>query len=77
MRRKGVHNVHTLGVGSGRTGPGLGRMGDVFGGLADVQGPEPGLSPTSGTYYPSSEGLCLNVWISGTAGPGGRSSRRQ
>jgi hypothetical protein len=27
----GVHNVHTLGFGLGRTGTGLARIGDVFG----------------------------------------------
>ena len=44
-----VHNVHTLGFGSGRTGAGLGLIGDVCGGAADFQVLEPGSSPTWGT----------------------------
>ena len=56
-KKEGVHNVHTLGFGSGRTGVGLGRIGDVFGGVADFQGLECGSSPTSGTASPSSAGV--------------------
>jgi hypothetical protein len=50
-KKEGVHNVHTLGCGSGRTGAGLGRIPEVFGGVADLQGLEPGSSPTSGTVF--------------------------
>ena len=53
-KKEGVHNVHTLGFGSGRTGAGLGRIAEVFGGVADIQGLEPGSSPTSGTCFPCS-----------------------
>ena len=55
-QREGVHNVHTLGFGSGRTSAGLGRIADVFGGVADIQGLEPGSSPTSGTVFPQVRG---------------------
>jgi hypothetical protein len=55
-KKEGVHNVHTLGFGSGRTGAGLGRITEVFGGVADIQGLEPGSSPTSGTVF-SLQGL--------------------
>ena len=48
----GVHKVHTLGFGSGRTGAGLGRIAEVCGGAAEIQGLEPGSSPTSGTVFP-------------------------
>ena len=51
-KKEGVHNVHTLGFGPGRTGAGLGRIGDVCGGVAEIQGLEPGSSPTSGTVFP-------------------------
>ena len=51
-KNEGVHNVHTLGFGSGRTGAGLGRIGDVSGGVQCLQGLEPGSSPTSGTVFP-------------------------
>jgi hypothetical protein len=51
---EGVHNVHTLGFGSGPAGAGLGRIAEVFGGVADIQGLEPGSSPTSGTCFPCS-----------------------
>jgi hypothetical protein len=60
-KKEGVHNVHTLGLGSGRTGAGPGRIAEVFGGVADIQGLEPGSSPTSGTHDPSSEGFCVDV----------------
>jgi hypothetical protein len=56
-RKEGVHNVHTRGFGSGRTGAGLARIGDVFAGVADLQGLESGSSPTSGTCFPCS-GAC-------------------
>jgi hypothetical protein len=52
VQTEAVHNVHTQGFGSGRTGAGLGRTADVFGGVASFQGLEPGSSPTSGTAYP-------------------------
>jgi hypothetical protein len=55
-KNEGVHNVHTLGFGSGRTGAGLGRIAEVFGAVADLQGLEPGSSPTSGTVL-SLQGL--------------------
>jgi hypothetical protein len=55
-QKGGVHNVHTLGFGSGRTGAGLGRIADVCGGVADLLGLEPGSSPTSGTVL-SLQGL--------------------
>jgi hypothetical protein len=48
-KEEGVHNVHTLGFGSGRTGGGLGRIAEVFGEVAEIQGLESGSSPTSGT----------------------------
>ena len=50
-QREGVHNVHTMGFGSGRMSAGLGRIAEVFGGVADFQGLEPGSSPTSGTVF--------------------------
>ncbi|BCW66791.1 hypothetical protein NicSoilB4_15540 [Arthrobacter sp. NicSoilB4] len=53
-KKEGVHIVHTLGFGSGRTGAGLGRIAEVFGGAAEIQGLEPGSSPTSGTCFPCS-----------------------
>jgi hypothetical protein len=57
-----VHNVHTLGFGSGRTGIGLGRIAEDFGGVAETQGLEPGSSPTSGTAFPLVRGgFCFNV----------------
>ena len=56
-KKEGVHNVHTLGFGLGRTGHGLGRIAEVFGGVAEIQGLEPGSSPTSGTCFPWS-GAC-------------------
>ena len=40
-KKEGVHNVHTLGLGSGRTGAGPGRIAEVFGGVANSQGLEP------------------------------------
>ena len=57
--KEGVHNVHTLGFGSGRTGAGLGRSADVSGGVAEIQGPEPGSSPTSGTVFPQVRGFLV------------------
>ena len=56
-QNRGVHNVHTLGFGSGRTCAGPGRITEVFGGVADIQGPEPGSSPTSGTVFPQFRGF--------------------
>ena len=56
-KKEGVHNVHTLGFGSSRTGAGLGRIAEVFGGSADIQGLESGSSPTSGTVFPLFRGL--------------------
>ena len=53
-KKEGVHNVHTLGFGPGRTVAGLGRIADVCGGVAEIQGLEPGSSPTSGTCFPCS-----------------------
>jgi len=69
-KKEGVHNVHTLGFGSGRTGAGLGRIEEVFGGVAEIQGLEPGSSPTSGTCFPCS-GACGPLSASGflTNGP--------
>ena len=58
-RKEGVHNVHTLGFGLGRTGGGLGRIADVFGGVADLQVLEPGSSPTSGTVFPQVRGFLV------------------
>ena len=55
--KEGVHNVHTLGFGSGRITAGLGRIADVFGGVADFEGLEPGSSPTSGTVFPQVRGI--------------------
>jgi hypothetical protein len=54
---EGVHNVHTLGFGSGRTSAGLARTGYVFGSSQCLQGLESGSSPTSGTCFPCS-GAC-------------------
>ena len=56
-KKEGVHNVHTLGFGSGRTGAGLGRIAYVSAGGRYLQGLEPGSSPTSGTCFPCS-GAC-------------------
>ena len=66
-----MHNVHTLGFGSGRTGAGLGRIGDVCGGVADIQGLEPGSSPTSGTVFPQFRGFfgAFFVWTVSTLSP--------
>jgi hypothetical protein len=50
-KKDGVHNVHTLGFGSCRTGAGLARIAEDFGGAAEIQGLEPGSSPTSGTVF--------------------------
>jgi hypothetical protein len=36
VKEEGVHNVHTLGFGSGRTGAGPGRIAEVFGGVAEI-----------------------------------------
>jgi hypothetical protein len=55
--KESVHNVHTLGFGSGRTGAGLDRIADVIGGVAGSQGVEPGSSPTSGTAFPLVRGV--------------------
>ena len=41
-KKQGVHNVLTLGFGSGRTGAGLGRITHIFGGGADIVGLESG-----------------------------------
>jgi hypothetical protein len=54
-QKEGVHNVHTLGFGLGRTGTGFGRIAEVFGSSQCLQGPESGSSPTSGTAFPTSE----------------------
>ena len=35
-KNEGVHNLHTLGFGSGRTGAGLGRIAEVCGGVAEL-----------------------------------------
>ena len=58
-KKVGVHNVHTLGFGSGRTGAGLGRIVDVSGGVQCLQGLEPGSSPTSGTVFPQVRSVFL------------------
>jgi hypothetical protein len=58
-KKEGVHNVQTLGFGSGRTGAGLGRIAEIFGGVAEIQGQEPGSSPTSGTVFPQVRGLLV------------------
>ena len=47
-----VHNVHTPGFGSGRTGAGLGRVGDVCGGVPGIQGLEPVSSPPRARVFP-------------------------
>lgn len=58
----GVHNVHTLAVGLGRTSAGLGRTRHVFGSSQCLQGLEAGSSPTSGTADPLVGGVfCFNV----------------
>ena len=61
-RKGGVHNVHTLGFGSGRTGAGLDRTAEVCGGMAEIQGLEPGSSPTSGTVFSLLRGLFGVFW---------------
>ena len=58
-KKEGVHNVHTLGFGMGRTGHGLGRIAEVCGGVAEIQGLEPGSSPTSGTVFPLLRGFLV------------------
>ena len=70
-KNEGVHNVHTLGFGSGRTGGGLGRIAEVCGGVAEIQGLEPGSSPTLGTVFPQVRGLfwCFLVWRVSTLSP--------
>jgi hypothetical protein len=60
-KKGGVHNVHTLGFGLGRTGAGLGRIPYVSVGVQCLQGLEPGSSPTSGTCFPCS-GAFLDVF---------------
>ena len=62
-KKEGVHNVHTLGFGSGRTPAGLGRIAKDFGGVADLQGLEPGSSPTSGTVFPRVRGLGASEYL--------------
>ncbi len=62
-QKEGVHNVHTLGFGSGRTGAGLGRIPEVFGGVAEIQGLEPGSSPTSGTVFPQVRGVFVCFFV--------------
>ena len=56
---EGVHIVHTLGFGSGRTGAGLGRIPYVWAGVPCLQGLEPGSSPTSGTVFPQVRGFLV------------------
>lgn len=69
-KKESVDTVHTLPVGLGRTSAGLARFGHVSGGMADSGGPEPGSSPTSGTYFPSSgAGWPLSVDNLFTDGP--------
>ncbi len=53
----GVHNVHTLAVGLGRTGAGLARTRHVSGTSQCFRGPECGSSPTSGTMLSQVRGL--------------------
>jgi hypothetical protein len=50
-QKKGVHFVHTLGCGLGRTSTGLARIRYVFGSSQYLQGLECGSSPTSGTTF--------------------------
>jgi hypothetical protein len=70
--KRGVHNVHSTGFGSGRTATGLGRTPYVFGTSPCFQGLEPGSSPTSGTCYPCSGAFGpLNVYKSPLMGPAG------
>jgi len=56
---KGVHIVHTLGVGLGRIWVGSGRIPYVSAGVQCSRGLECSSSPTSGTHNPSSEGFLL------------------
>ncbi len=58
-RKGGVHNVHTLAVGLGRTGAGLGRTRHVFWSSQCFRGVEAGSSPTSGTVLPVQRLVCL------------------
>ena len=55
--KEGVHIVHTLGCGLGRTTTGLGRIVDVLGSSQCLQGLERSSSPTSGTCFRRSGGL--------------------
>jgi hypothetical protein len=48
--KEAVHIVRTLAVGLGRTGAGSGRTRHVLGSSQCFRGPEPGSSPTSGTF---------------------------
>ncbi|MDR7084352.1 hypothetical protein J2X01_003660 [Arthrobacter ginsengisoli] len=70
-QKEGVHNVHTLGFGSGRISAGLGRIAEIFGGVAEIQGVEPGSSPTSGTVFSLFSGFfgAFFVWTVSTLSP--------
>jgi hypothetical protein len=57
--KESVHNVHTLGFGSGRTGAGLGRIAEVFGGATEFKGWNPVRVPPRAQHSPSSEGFLL------------------
>ena len=61
-KKGGVHNVHTLGFGLGRTSAEPARIAYVFWSSQCLQGLECGSSPTSGTADPLVEGdFCFNV----------------
>jgi hypothetical protein len=64
MWQKGsVDNVHTFGLGLGRTSVELARIAYVFWSSQRLQGLECGSSPTSGTADPLARGdFCFNVW---------------
>ena len=57
LRIGGVDSVHTFGFGLGRTSVVSGRIRHVSGGAQCLQRLECGSSPTSGTCFPSSEGV--------------------
>ena len=61
-KKRGVHNVHTLGVGLGRTGGGSGRM-PMFPGVPSVcKGRNPVRVPPRARMTPRQRGFCFNVW---------------
>lgn len=61
--KSSVHTVHAFRVGLARTAAGVARIPHVLESSQCFQGPEFRSSPTSGTAYPSSEGVfALSVY---------------